>query len=336
MNNSNCNDNYDKIRKKIEECNKNIKYCYGPTGPKGEMGSQGLKGDIGPTGPRGEIGPTGPKGEQGSTTITIGDTITGDAGTQAMVTNIGTNKDLILNFTIPKGSKGDEGAIGPIGPRGEKGETGPKGEQGEKGEKGETGPTGLQGLQGEIGPMGPQGPQGEKGETGPAGPQGEQGPQGPIGPKGEQGDSGTLEPALYNTLFFVNVPETTVSGIASLDTPKIIPTGNEYFEISGSRNIKIKKSGTYEITLCGKISGVTTAVGASFYLYDATNDKKTDLVFELKKGNIPEMNFSEVNLLEVTNPIELQLKTEIENDTAANIDFSDINILIKRYNINNS
>lgn len=48
------------------------------------------------------------------------------------------------------------------------------------------------------------------------------------------------------------------------------------------------------------------------------------------------MNFSEVNLLEVINPIELQLKTEIENDTDANIDFSDINILIKRYNINNS
>ena len=45
------------------------------------------------------------------------------------------------------------------------------------------------------------------------------------------------------------------------------------------------------------------------------------------------MNFSEVNLLEVINSKQLQIKTEIENDTSNNITFSDINILIKRYNI---
>lgn len=48
----NCND-YERIRKKLEEERKKYKFCYiqGPTGPKGE------KGDIGPQGDRGLPGP---------------------------------------------------------------------------------------------------------------------------------------------------------------------------------------------------------------------------------------------------------------------------------------
>ena len=45
------------------------------------------------------------------------------------------------------------------------------------------------------------------------------------------------------------------------------------------------------------------------------------------------MNFSKVNILEITNRVELQLKTEIENNATADITFSDISILIKKYNI---
>lgn len=45
------------------------------------------------------------------------------------------------------------------------------------------------------------------------------------------------------------------------------------------------------------------------------------------------MFFSKINLLETTTPIELQLKTEIENDASADIGFSDMSILIKKYNI---
>lgn len=45
------------------------------------------------------------------------------------------------------------------------------------------------------------------------------------------------------------------------------------------------------------------------------------------------MFFSKIDLLETTAPIELQLKTEIENDASADIDFSDMSILIKKYNI---
>ena len=149
----------------MEKVTSNINYCYvqGPTGP---------------------IGPTGPKGENGPTTIDVGTTETGDPDTQAMVTNVGTNKDVILNFKIPRGTlgdKGEQGEQGPIGPRGLPGEIGrsevitidgteiinpgedasvqddkeglihhltfyiPRGEQGKQGIQGVSGPQGEQG-----------------------------------------------------------------------------------------------------------------------------------------------------------------------------------------------
>lgn len=327
MNGYSCNDDANKIGR----CNKGIKYCFiqgqtGATGPQGRDGIQGPPGEIGPTGPKGD------KGEDGPATITIGNTTTGEAGTDAIVTNIGTSKDAILSFVIPKGIQGDEGPMGQIGPKGDKGDTGPKGEQGERGIEGPVGPAGPIGLQGEIGPTGPTGPKGDRGETGLQGPAGEKGEQGETGPKGDKGDPGSLEPVLYNGSLLVNVSETTVSGIAIFGSTKKVPNTNDYFTING-RSVNVQNAGDYEVTLCGKISGVTSAIGASFYLYDATNNKKIDnFIFELKKGNIPEMNFSKVGLLETTNPIELQLKTEIDNNDTDNVTFSDIGILIKKYN----
>lgn len=44
-------------------------------------------------------------------TIEIGSTVTGAPGTQAIVTNSGTNKDVVLNFTIPKGEPGEVGNL---------------------------------------------------------------------------------------------------------------------------------------------------------------------------------------------------------------------------------
>ena len=178
-----------------------------------------------------------------------------------------------------------------------------------------------------------------QGATGPTGPQGEAGIQGlageigPTGPKGDKGDPGLSED-LYNSLVFVDFSENTVAGIVTTGNSKKVPNTNEYFTINNNRNISLLKEGVYEITLCGKISGVTSTVGASFYLYDATNNKKIDnFSFELKKGNTPEMFFSKVNILETTTPIKLQLKTEIENNASSDITFSDMDILIKKHNI---
>lgn len=126
----------------------------------------------------------GSSGTGTAATIEVGTVSTGDAGTDATITNSGTTSAAVFNFTIPRGATGATGAQGPTGatgPQGPQGETGPQGAQGATGE---TGPTGA------TGPQGPQGTQGIQGETGAQGPQGETGPQGATGPTGPQGEQG--------------------------------------------------------------------------------------------------------------------------------------------------
>lgn len=55
------------------------------------------------------IGPTGPTGPQGPSTIEVGTTSTTQPGTNASVTNVGTNENIILDFSIPTGATGDIG-----------------------------------------------------------------------------------------------------------------------------------------------------------------------------------------------------------------------------------
>lgn len=48
-----------------------------------------------------------PKGEDGAgATVRIGDVATGTAGSKAAVTNVGTTRDAVFNFTIPRGADG--------------------------------------------------------------------------------------------------------------------------------------------------------------------------------------------------------------------------------------
>lgn len=49
-------------------------------------------------------------------TISVGTTTTGNAGTNASVTNSGTSSAAVFNFTIPRGDTGATGAQGPAGP----------------------------------------------------------------------------------------------------------------------------------------------------------------------------------------------------------------------------
>ena len=70
----------------------------------------------------------GPPGEPGvSATVTVGTVTTGEPGTDAIVTNSGTENAAVLNFTIPKGETGAVGQRGPKGDKGDTGETGPAG-----------------------------------------------------------------------------------------------------------------------------------------------------------------------------------------------------------------
>ena len=69
-----------------------------------------LQGPQGATGPQGETGPQGDPGA--AATIAVGTVTTGEAGTQAVVTNSGTTSAAVFDFTIP------QGATGPQGPQG--------------------------------------------------------------------------------------------------------------------------------------------------------------------------------------------------------------------------
>lgn len=135
----------------------------------------------------GPTGATGPKGENGPVTVDIGKTVTGNSDTDAIVTNSGTNKNVILDFVIPRGKDGE---VGPTGPRGMKGVMGLQGMQGEQGIPGEIGPTGPRGVAGEKGLKGDKGDAGPKGDVGDIGPAGPIGPIGPQGVKGDKGDTG--------------------------------------------------------------------------------------------------------------------------------------------------
>lgn len=71
---------------------------------------KGDKGDKGDTGNIGNIGPAG-----AAATIAVSSTITGAAGTSALVENTGTTSEALLRFTIPRGATGAQGPTGADG-----------------------------------------------------------------------------------------------------------------------------------------------------------------------------------------------------------------------------
>ena len=88
----------------------------GPTGPQGEQGEKGEPGEQGPQGiegPQGNTGPQGPAGTPGAdgkaATVKVGTVTTLEAGSNATVTNVGTETNAILNFGIPQGTPGEGG-----------------------------------------------------------------------------------------------------------------------------------------------------------------------------------------------------------------------------------
>lgn len=127
--------------------------------------------------------------------------------------------------------------------------------------------------------------------------------------------------------------DTTEEGIAKIGTMRIIPTNNNYLSIENNTEINVKRTSVFEITLCGRISGVTETTGASFALYDtSTKETVSDLLFELNAGNTPDMDFSETNVVDIYGPTTLQLKTYITGNPS-NIKFTYMNVLIKSYKL---
>lgn len=322
-----------------------IKYIMESNEIRNKLYKIGICPVVGPTGPKGDRGDIGPVGETGiSHEIIIDETKTINHDEPAKVQDEFNNNTHYLTFYIPKGEKGEQGSIGPIGPKGEKGETGPQGE------KGETGPMGLPGEKGiseiiiidkteTVEPDEPAKIQDDFNDNThhltfyiPKGEKGEKGDQGSIGPAGP---TGSLGPTSYDVIAFVSYPNTTVAGIALTGASRIIPGITNKISMEGSNSIKINQSGLYEITVCGRISGVTKDIGGAFYLIKSeTSEVLTDMSFILSKGNTEDMDFSEISFVDITAPATLQIKTEIDGDTAtSNIEFSSINVLIKGYSV---
>lgn len=122
-----------------------------PRGEAGPQGPAGNDGQDGAQGPQGDPGPAGADGEPGAAaTVTVGSTTTGGAGTQASVTNSGTEYAAVLNFTIPRGAQGPQGPAGEDGAQGPQGPAGEQGPQGPQGPAGESGVTALYELSPEV------------------------------------------------------------------------------------------------------------------------------------------------------------------------------------------
>ena len=237
------------------------------------------------------VGPTGPTGPQGPASIAVGVTTTTDPGTNASVTNVGTDDNVILNFNIPKGE------TGPIGPQGIPGTEGPTGP---------TGPQGLQGLQGIQGPTGPTGPQGL---------QGLQGIQGPTGPTGPTGPAGPTAIETYGSKY-----NTSTDNI-SLETniAQNIPLGNNgptnKITTATQNTLTITENGVYLVEYGFSGSSSTNATLTVEVNQNANAISGTSIVKTVTANNNTDFNSSTINSFAVGDEIGLSIKSS----TAATI-----------------
>ena len=240
------------------------------------------------------VGPTGPTGPQGPASIAVGVTTTTDPGTNASVTNVGTDDNVILNFNIPRGE------TGPIGPQGIPGTEGPTGP---------TGPQGLQGLQGIQGPTGP---------TGPAGPQGLQGLQGIQGPTGPTGPTGPAGPTAIET--YGRKYNTSTDNI-SLETniAQNIPLGNNgptnKITTATQNTLTITENGVYLVEYGFSGSSSTNATLTVEVNQNANAIGGTSIVKTVTANNNTDFNSSTINSFAVGDEIGLS----INSSTAATI-----------------
>ena len=239
--NNNCNDNYDRIKKKIEEERERCKYCYiqGPRGEKGE------------------------RGERGPATIKVGKVETIEPTIPAEVINTGTAEDVILDFKIPKGDKGEEGEMGPRGLPGEIGRTEHIAidetetlEPGEEAQVMDTFEDWVHHLTFQI-------------------PKGEQGIQGPRGIQGPAGPPGTNFVSAYGIRYAMMDTQITLEQAIDTTIP-LAETGVSLFTEYTNNGIKIKESGVYLISnlLCGATSeecSLTMSIKANDILQPASN-----------------------------------------------------------------
>ncbi len=156
-------------------------------------------------GPQGIQGIQGVQGVDGTATITLGTTSTGDAGTNASVTNTGTSTAATLNFTIPRGNTGATGATGNAATIAVGNTT--TGDAGTNASVSNSGTSSAATFDFTI-------PRGATGATGDTGPQGIQGIQGIQGPAGNDGSDATVNSTNVNAAGAVMNTDTSVAAMS--------------------------------------------------------------------------------------------------------------------------
>lgn len=198
----------------------------------------------------------------GTISIEVGTTTTGSPGTQASVVNSGTETDLILDFTIPRGDVGATGATGANGTDGIDGTDGADGSAATITVGNTT--TGVAGSSASVTNVGTSNaaildfviPRGDTGLTGATGAQGAQGPQGAIGPAGPI--AGLDTQVIYNKLGAASGDAgltyndvTDILTVVGIQASNIRTTINTISSTNTNGNINILPNGTGQIVLNG-------------------------------------------------------------------------------------
>ena len=275
--------NYEKIKNQIEQENKNIRFCC----------------------------VQGPKGDPGPTTVNVGATMTGEAGSYAKVSNSGTSKDVILDFLIPRGKDGEKIEIGTTYtldanakvvdnylegvhtidfyiPQGFDGINGTNGDKGDKGDPGiseqieitetKTIDAGMDAdveddFDGNVHYLTFSIPRGEKGEQGIQGSPGPAGPAGPAGTDGARGEPGPKgDTGDANLTSYANIYENT---------------GNSY-NLTGDRVIQVNlgvvgENKNMNTTFTNTIGAKEEGVYKVDYFFVAKSSAAGVITLELRK-----------------------------------------------------
>lgn len=287
-----------KIRKKLHDVG--AFPLIGPTGPKGERGLQGPKGEIGPTGPAGSG--LNILGTYNSYDELINNHPIGNFGDCYLVNGTMYVWDTSSNAWSNAGNiQGPTGLSEKIVISDTK-----------TGEAGTLASI-VDDFDGEVHRLEFVIPRGSDGKQGPPG-------------------SSVDTPTSYDGVLFASFVQANYSKIMTFQELIEIPEVNDYFELTDNTNITLKNPGIYEITLCGQISGVDQSHGAIFYLSDTNGAVIQDLSFEVKAGTTTRMDCSELILTKINTSTTLYVRCGIIGDSStANIDFTNVNLMIKKY-----